>query len=79
MNGEETEQMKSYEVFVRGGTNLDLSVSAVSIVERNKESAGPGGGHRGRLSDTTAGSPKSPGPEPCSSQVHLKSGNYHPG
>lgn len=32
--------MKSYQVFVGGGTNLDLSVSAVSIVERNK--AGPG-------------------------------------
>lgn len=42
VNGEETEQMKSYQVFVGGGTNLDLSVSAVSIVERNKEPAGPG-------------------------------------
>lgn len=49
--------MKSYQVFVGGGTNLDLWVRAFSIVDHNKESGAPGGprGHRARLSDTTAG------------------------
>lgn len=43
VNSEETEQMKSYQVFVGGGTNLDLWVSALSIVDHNKESGGPRG------------------------------------
>lgn len=41
MDSEETEQMKSYQVFVGGGTNLDLSESAIAAVDRYKESAGP--------------------------------------
>lgn len=48
VNSEETEKMKSYQVFVGGGTNLDLWVSALSIVDHNKESGGsPGGGPGG--------------------------------
>lgn len=39
---EETKQMKSHRVFGGGGTNLDLSESAIAAVDRYKESAGPG-------------------------------------
>lgn len=43
VDGGETEQMKSCPVSVGGGTNLDLSESAVAAVDGCKESAGPPG------------------------------------